>query len=234
MAEQLSPDGPDTVEIQREPDDRDRARRAWLGVLLPLLMIDLFVIASVLAIVHRGASNTPVILWVFLAGSIAMAVLYCVAVIPKKARRMRAAQEGRVGSWRLKLPRGDWVWSVSGFGAHGVESILVRTADASGQIEPEVSGPDAAAWCLDASTGEPIAPAGSVRGREEDQSGWRFEPGRNADAQLFLTIDRAQGVRPGSWSVRIDATYTGTKPPPGLVVQRLSAGEARGLRPDGV
>ncbi len=234
MAEQLSPDGPDTVEIQREPDDRDRARRAWLGVLLPLMMIDLFVVASVLAIVHRGASNTPVILWVFLAGSIAMAVLYCVAVIPKKARRIRAAQEGRVGSWRLRLPRGDWVWSVSGFGAHGVESILVRTADASGQIEPEVSGPDAAAWCLDASSGGPIAPVGSVRGREEDQSGWRFEPGPHADAQLFLTIDRAHGAHPGWWSVRIDATYTGSKPPPSLVVQRLSSGEARGLRPDGV
>ncbi len=61
--------------------------------------------------------------------------------------------------------------------------------------------------------------------------GWAFEPAEDTDPQLFLTIDRAGHDADGAWVARIGVACAERAAPGRLLVQRLSPGEAEGLRP---
>jgi hypothetical protein len=230
---ELTADGPGSCELPGEPSGAGALRRQWIGLLVPMLAMDAFVVVVVLAIVRQGPGTVPPIAWAMLAFAITVGVLFMVRVMPRRYRRILAESQGRAGTYRVRLARGDWVWSISGFGAEQLESIGVSTVGASGEPYVDVSGPDAAAWCLDLVTGQRIEPASAVQGRAEDQAGWRFNPTAGSDPQLFLTIDRADPKTTGFWNASITVIRSDGPAPETLLVQRLTPGEAEGLRPAG-
>lgn len=228
MAE-MAADGPASGEIPMDAGRAGSPGNRLFAALLPVLMLDTVLVIIVVVAAMNWPPPPP--LFVIAGLVLAMGVFYMVRVLPRKMRRVQAMREGRAATYAVRLPRGDWVWSVSGFGDRGVSEIRVATFGAAGDVYPDASDPDAHAWCLDASTGAPIEPTRRATGRAEDQAGWAFEPDGSSDPQLFVTIDGGAPDAAGSWVVRIGVVHEDDDAPERLVIQRLTPVEAEGLRP---
>lgn len=226
---EMTADGPGSGEIPMDAGAMSSPNSRIFAALLPLLMLDAVLVIVVVVAIMNWPPPGP--LWVIAGIVVFMGVFYMVRVLPRKMRRVRAQREGRAATYAVRLPRGDWVWSISGFGSGGVESIRVAAIGGAGGVYTEGNDPEPNAWCLDAVTGSPIEPTRTAQGRAEDQSGWAYEPSGSSDPQLFLTIDRARAHSDGVWAVRIGVVRADGSAPERLLIQRLSPSEAQGLRP---
>lgn len=228
---EMTDDGPGSSEIIRIKAGTKAIQRKWISLLLPMILISAFILLVLYAILQQGVASAPPVAWVMLSFSVFIGAFFVARILPRRLKQINAKNEGRAGSYPVRLARGDHVWLISGFGEHRITTIGVTTMDASGKTNPKISDPDAAAWCLDAATGKGITPSRTVGGRVEDQSSWVFNPDETSRPQLFLTIDCAAPDTPGAWNARITVTCSGGPAPDRLEIQRLTPAEAYGLRP---